>query len=156
MFIIDDLLAAKAAGKILPVLIGAGAAIALGFAGAETYEHKVPWGLAHKRDAAVAERDKARLDAHDWSARFAAEQQAFRDSERLRTDDQAQARHAVEAEATACDVRVAAARRSALAIHALVTKEPTYDADRCPVRSLLDPVQLRDSLQGPAAPAPDH
>jgi hypothetical protein len=48
MFIIDDILAAKAAGKLLPMLIGIGLTFGAGFASAEVYERKLPWGLGHR------------------------------------------------------------------------------------------------------------
>lgn len=82
MFIIDDILAAQAAGKLLPWLIGGAAAVSVGFAAAELYEHKVPWGLSHKLAGAVQARDKAKGEqrkAEDDSRLWA---QAYR-SEKL-------------------------------------------------------------------------
>lgn len=46
--------AAFVANKV-PALIGAGLLFATGFAAAEVYEHKVPWGLGPKRDALYQE-----------------------------------------------------------------------------------------------------
>lgn len=48
MFLIDDLLAIKAGGKIIPALVGAGVVAVGGFAAAEIYEHSAPWGLGPK------------------------------------------------------------------------------------------------------------
>lgn len=147
MFIIDDILAANAAGKLLPVLIGAGAAVAVGFASAEVYEHKAPWGLAHKRDTAIAERDKARGEAKDWARAYGSEKQAFTDAEGLRRQEGSTARAAAQADAAQCSSRVAEARRSALAIHDIVSTEVPHDPQGCPVRVLVDPGRLRDALQ---------
>lgn len=44
---------AKVAWALLKPVAGFLAAAAVGFAAAETYEHKVPWGLKHKLTAAV-------------------------------------------------------------------------------------------------------
>lgn len=45
-----------------------------------------------------------------------------------------------------CDAEISAARSSARVIERIVTKAPTYDQNRCPVRELVDPGQLRDAL----------
>lgn len=50
MFLIDDLLAAKAVGKLLPLAIGATVLFGVGFGAAEVYEHSAPWGLRAQRD----------------------------------------------------------------------------------------------------------
>jgi hypothetical protein len=146
MFILDDILAARAAGKLLPALVGAGMAVAIGFAAAETYEHKAPWGLAHRRDAAVARADAWRKSSDAWSAAALGWRSSFHAAETVRRIETRQAIAAVEAGAAQCSARVAEARRASLAIHALTTKEPAYDADHCPVRSMYDPDRLRDAL----------
>lgn len=111
------------------------------------------WGHFH-HDAKVAAQLVAAEQARDgwrnasdrWSATALGWRASFRAAEGLRGREHAQAVHAIDAAAQACDARVAEARRSAIAIHTLVNKEPAYDADHCPVRSLLDPGQLRDAL----------
>lgn len=60
MFLLDDILAAKAAGKILPMAVGAAVLFGIGFAAAEAFEHRgktpapISWiigqGLAYQRD----------------------------------------------------------------------------------------------------------
>lgn len=45
-----------------------------------------------------------------------------------------------------CDAEISAARSSARVIERIVTKAPTYDPNRCPVRELVDPGQLREAL----------
>lgn len=55
MFLIDDIIAANAAKKLVPMLVGGGIMLAAGFTAAEVYEHKAPWGLGPKRDALYQE-----------------------------------------------------------------------------------------------------
>lgn len=50
MFLIDDLVAAKVAGKLLPVIIGATVFFGSGFGAGELYEYKAPWGLYAQRN----------------------------------------------------------------------------------------------------------
>lgn len=83
--------------------------------------------------------DQARL-ARNWKASFDA-------SETLRKHETADAIEAVTSEIDRCTARVAEARQSARVIERIVTKEPTYDENRCPVRSLVDPDELRRALQ---------
>lgn len=78
--------------------------------------------------------------ARNWKAQFDA-------SETLRKQETADAIEAVASEIDRCAARVAEARQSARVIERIVTKEPTYDENRCPVRSLVDPDELRRSLQ---------
>ncbi|MFC5370946.1 hypothetical protein ACFPIF_00165 [Brevundimonas faecalis] len=78
--------------------------------------------------------------ARNWKASFTA-------SETLRNREAADARKAVASEIDRCAARVAEARQSARVIERIVTKEPAYDQNRCPVRSLVDPDQLRQALQ---------
>lgn len=83
--------------------------------------------------------DQAHL-ARNWKASFDA-------SETLRKQETADAIEAVTSEIDRCTARVAEARQSARVIERIVTKEPTYDQNRCPVRELVDPDQLRQALQ---------
>lgn len=141
--------AAKSALKALVPFAGAMAIAASGFAAAEIYEHKVPWGLAHKLEA-------ARADADGWRKATAAVSRlavgwatAYGKSEGYRAREQVDAVADVNAAAKTCDDRVARARTSAAAIQALVTKEPPHDPNGCPVRRLLDARQLRDATAPP-------
>lgn len=52
-----EIQAAMAARKVLTAAIGAAVVFGAGFAAAEVYEHKVPWGLGPKRDAQAARAD---------------------------------------------------------------------------------------------------
>lgn len=83
--------------------------------------------------------DQARF-ARNWKASFTA-------SETLRRQETTDAIEAVTSEIERCAARVTEARQSARVIERIVTKEPTYDANRCPVRELVDPDQLRQALQ---------
>nr|WP_313418507.1 hypothetical protein [Brevundimonas diminuta] len=78
--------------------------------------------------------------ARNWKAQFDA-------SETLRRRETADAIEAVASEIDRCAARVAEARQSCRVIERIVTKEPTYDENRCPVRSLVDPDELRRALQ---------
>lgn len=78
--------------------------------------------------------------ARNWKAQFDA-------SETLRRQETADAIEAVASEIDRCAARVAEARQSARVIERIVTKEPTYDENRCPARSLVDPDELRRALQ---------
>jgi hypothetical protein len=53
---------------------------------------------------------------------------------------------AIAADRRSCEARVAAARKSAVAIERIVTKEPAYDTRRCPVREPVPLGSLRDAL----------
>lgn len=78
--------------------------------------------------------------ARNWKAQFDA-------SETLRKQETADAIEAVASEIDRCAARVAEARQSARVIERIVTKEPIYDENRCPARSLVDPDELRRALQ---------
>lgn len=109
-------------------VVGAGAQLARAKAEAESW-------------ATLAQEAQAEAETH-WLAWSASE--AARGREWMAAD-------AALAEAeVSCLAQIAQARRSALSIEKIVTKEPTYDADRCPVRVLVDPDLLRDALAPPA------
>lgn len=98
---------------------------------------------------------RAELEADTWKQSASAWQKAsngwessFRSSEAVRKREQDRAVDAVDLERTACTALVNEARRSAVVIEKIVTKEPTYDANRCPVRELVDPDSLREALTG--------
>lgn len=108
-------------------------------------------GSKARLDRAHAETETWRAKAAD-SARVASGWAAsFRGSETLRAGEVATARAATASLAQQCDARVAEARRSARVIERIVTKEPTYDENRCPARELVDPRLVRDALSAPAA-----
>lgn len=104
--------------------------------------------LAKSRDGWKDTADANALRAWAWKDR--ADQLA-----RLRLQENGRAVDAVNATQAACDARVAAARKSSLAIHNLVTKETPRDPQGCSVRQLIDPRELRDALRpaGSAATA---
>ena len=95
--------------------------------------------LDAERDVAVAAADAWERHARGWEA-------SFRASEGQRVDDQENAAQAASNAAASCLNQIERARASARVIERIVTQEPTYDASRCPVRSLVDPDQLRDAI----------
>ena len=98
---------------------------------------------------AELEADTWKQSAADWQKASNGWESSFRSSEALRKREQDRAVDAVDLERTACTALVNEARRSAVVIEKIVTKEPTYDANRCPVRELVDPDSLREALTGP-------
>lgn len=87
-----------------------------------------------------------RKKADDWVAYGKAEKAAFAESERLRRTENSRAVEALNEAGQVCSVRVARARASAVAIHAIVTKEPRRDPQGCPLRELVPARELRDAL----------
>jgi hypothetical protein len=83
--------------------------------------------------------------AHGWEG-------SYREDKRLRGLEGRQATAALGEAEAACNARVTAARSSAAAIHSIITQEPTYGPDRCPLRQLVDPHRMLDAfgLQAPA------
>lgn len=111
----------------------------IGFAGVQT------WRIGNlKDDLAEGRRTIAALkdDRDGWKA-------AYEGSEAQRLADSKSAIKAATEASGVCDARVAEARRSARVIEKIVTKEPTYDASRCPVRERVDSRLLSDALQAP-------
>ncbi len=99
--------------------------------------------MERQRAETTVWRDEAgRLDraARGWRA-------SFDGAETLRKQESEKARRAAASDAAQCIARVAEARQSARIIERIVTKEPTYDENRCPVRSLVDPRELQRALQ---------
>jgi len=90
--------------------------------------------------AAAAEREAtAKRAAAAWEV-------SFRSSEAARLGDQHAAAAAVTAANQACDTRLGEARRSTKIIERIVNAPVKSDASGCPVRSLVDPGELRDAL----------
>lgn len=96
--------------------------------------------LEDARDAKAAAAKAWEAHARGWMASFHA-------AEGIRRDERQNSRMATEQLVAQCDARVAQARQSARVIERIVTKEPIYDETRCPVRSLVDPGELRRALQ---------
>ncbi|MEG1028602.1 MAG: hypothetical protein RSE34_00800 [Brevundimonas sp.] len=71
---------------------------------------------------------------------------AFEKSEGLRRQEAGAVDSDFRIARAQCDAEISAARSSARVIERIVTKAPTYDQNHCPVRELVDPGQLRDSL----------
>jgi len=94
-----------------------------------------------------ARHDLAVRSARAWEQHAQGWQASFRVAETIREGEQKASRAAVAQLADQCDARVSEARRSTRIIEHIVTKEPTYDENRCPVRSLVDPDQLRSALR---------
>ena len=99
---------------------------------------------ALKEDVAEAqEREaQAKRQATAWEV-------SFRSSEEARQGDQHAAAAAVTAANQACDARLTEARRSTKVIERIVNEPAKNDASGCPVRSLVDPRELRDALHPP-------
>ena len=139
-------------GRVLQFLRPAAPWILAGVVGALAYHFLPAWGVRAQVDrleADVATWSKSSADwqraAGGWEASFRASEQA---RGRERTTAQAAANNLIEQ----CGARVEEARRSARVIERIVTREPTYDENRCPVRELVDPGSLRDALSPGSGP----
>lgn len=110
--------------------------------------HNLPVvGPATRLDRAAADTASWKTASEDWERSSRNWKASFTGSETLRKQEADDAREAVASEIERCAARVTEARHSARVIEHIVTKEPTYDANRCPVRELVDPDQLRQALQ---------
>lgn len=94
-----------------------------------------------------ADRDRWRVAAGDWKGHAVAWERHARGVAKLRREEGRQAVNAIQEAGRACDARVAGARKSASAIRTIITREPTYDQNHCPVRERVDPGLLRDALR---------
>lgn len=110
-------------------------------------------GLHIAHDADVAQQLKtAQASLTSWVAYGQAEKRAFDSTQAARTREQTVAQASAGDQAKMCQARVDEARRSSAAITTLISKESAHDPQTgCPVRSLMDPGELRDALQPPAA-----
>lgn len=104
-------------------------------------------GPAARHARLESDRDAKAAAAKAWEAHARGWMTSFHAAEGIRRDERQNSRMATEQLVAQCDARVALARQSARVIERIVTKEPTYDETRCPVRSLVDPVELRRALQ---------
>lgn len=96
--------------------------------------------LEERRATLETERDDWRRAAQGWEA-------SYRSSEALRGRERTTAQAAAASLIEQCSARVAEARASARVVERIVTREPTYDESRCPVRERVDPGLLRDALR---------
>lgn len=94
-----------------------------------------------------ANRDGWRAAAGKWEEAAGGWQKSFRKSERLRAEENVQARAAVNATALQCDARVKQARASAKVIKELVDLPVRSDAMGCPLRGIIGSAALARALQ---------
>lgn len=95
----------------------------------------------------VSQRDHARAEVTEWTAKANAFKAALTSSEKLRQMEfDAAKQDAVNARKSA-DTRVAEARRSAGAIKKIVEKPHVLTSQGCPVPDLVSADELRDALQ---------
>ena len=99
---------------------------------------------AKRRLAGELEAAEALAARHEAAAR--GWRRSFEAAEGLRAEERKSAVRAVAAAASSCAVRIAEARRSATAIHSIVTEETTHDPKGCPDRRLVPAERLRDAL----------
>ena len=142
-------IAFPALGSLLRLLRPLAPWIAAGLCGALIVWFLPVVGFGAQIVRAELEADTWKQSAADWQKASNGWESSFRSSEALRKREQDRAVDAVDLERTACTALVNEARRSAVVIEKIVTKEPTYDANRCPVRELVDPDSLREALTGP-------
>ncbi len=93
------------------------------------------------------DRDAWRVAADDWKDAARGWEAGFRKAERLRGEENVQARTAVNDTALQCDVRVKQARASAKVIREIAYAPVKADAAGCPVRGVVGAERLRDALQ---------
>lgn len=129
------------------LLMGVGALAALSVAFAAVHHAGVLSGKAK----VTPDRDRWRETARSYLRAANAWEASFRKAEGLRVEEGKQARRSADQATRACDARVATARRSAVAIQSIVTKEVQYDASRCPVRAVVGADELRNAVGLPAA-----
>lgn len=119
--------------------------------GALAYHFLPAWGAGARLDALEARRAAIERERDDWRTAAGGWESSFRSAEDARLREQGVAQAAANSLIEQCGARVEEARRSARVIERIVTREPTYDENRCPVRELVDPGSLRDALS-PAGP----
>lgn len=104
-------------------------------------------GANARIDRVAADRDAWKVTAGKFETAALSWKAARNASEFLRAKEADTASAAANSLIEQCAARVAEARASARTIERIVTREPTYDQNRCPVRELVDPDQLRLALQ---------
>lgn len=121
--------------------------IAVAVLGAVIWNFLPVVGPTARLDRAEADISSWKLASDDWERSARNWKASFTASETLRQRETIDAIEALTSEIERCAARVTEARQSARVIERIVTKEPTYDENRCPVRELVDPDQLRQALQ---------
>lgn len=96
------------------------------------------------------DRDAWRISSEAWQGAARGWETAFKKAERLRAEENVQARHAVNETALQCDARVKQARASAKVIREIAYAPVKADAAGCPVRGVVGAERLRDALQAGA------
>jgi len=138
------------AGKILkaigPLLFKAAPWILAAVIGAAAWHHLPRWGPAARINAITLEASAAKESARTWKQNAAGWKAARDQSEALRRRETQTAGNAVDQLLEQCRAEVAAARSSARVIERIVQRPPTYDENRCPVRSVVDLGSLREAL----------
>lgn len=119
--------------------------------GAAAWHHVPHFGPAARINAITLEASAAKESARAWREHALGWESVFRKAEALRGKETQAAGDAVAAQAQQCRAEVAAARASARVIERIVTRESSYDANRCPIRSTVDVGSLREALAPDAA-----
>lgn len=138
--------ARRLAGAIAPLLPW----IAVAVLGAVAWHWTPFFGAGAQLARISADRDQWEASAGDWREAAEGWRASFTEAEQLRARETATAQAAAQTLIQQCSARVAEARASARVVERIVTREPTYDETRCPVRERVDPGLLRDALRPPA------
>lgn len=141
-------------GAVWPLIVKAAPWILLAVAGAVIWHHVPRIGPAARINAITIEASAAKESARKWREHAQGWESVFRKAEALRSKETQAAGDAVAAQAQQCRAEVAAARASARVIERIVTRESSYDANRCPIRSTVDAGSLREAL-APRSADPD-
>lgn len=105
--------------------------------------------LSWRLDHAKADLSASRATATAWR-KSAEAWRASRDaSEAVRRLETATDRQTVNDALLACDARVGRARASGEAVQSLIAKEPSRDAQGCPIRELVPADLLRRAIDPP-------
>jgi len=138
--------------KVVGPMIGAAAPwILAAVVGAAIWHHLPIWGPAGRINELTLEASAAKESARQWRDNAIGWKASADASEALRKQETQTAGNAVDQLLEQCRAEVAAARSSARVIERIVTRPPTYDENRCPVRSSVDLGSLRDALTPDAA-----
>lgn len=130
--------------RVLVWILGAALTMA---AGGLAWQY-TPWiGPGAVEQRLEGERDQASTRATQWETSSHGWEASFRASDALRAGETARANAGINADQTACEARVAEARRSATSIRTIVRTEPARDQNNCPVRQPIPNQRLRDALQ---------
>lgn len=136
-------------GAVWPLIVKAAPWILVAVVGAALWHHAPIWGPAARINAITLEASAAKESARKWRENAQGWEAAYRKAEALRGKETQTAGDAVAAQVEQCRAEVAAARASARVIERIVTRESSYDANRCPIRSTVDVGSLREALARP-------